>query len=252
LKATGGGTFSKEKKVSKRVKIEKNHSPFVQIHRRVPDRVPRWPREGVEGAQGRGDVREARERAGGEIVFQRGGKGALRVLFSSERKKKTRARKEKQRGGGDSQRPLPRVVGDRRQAPSDRPEPLRQGQRRGPAGPALPGGADQREEVPERRGPLRPSLFGLASDLDVDGGALVRPRRRRRGRGRGGGGSAFVVVLRGRARAGAQGTQVLPSRRRSRAEARGGGGGRAGGRRCCRRQRRTATEQVEAADAADG
>ena len=100
LKATGGGTFSKEKKVSKRVKIEKNHSPFVQIHRRVPDRVPRWPREGVEGAQGRGDVREARERAGGEIVFQRGGQGALGGLFSSERKKKTRARKEKQRGGG--------------------------------------------------------------------------------------------------------------------------------------------------------
>lgn len=186
------------------------------------------------------------------MFFKGGGKVRWESFVFVREEKKNSSKKRKTEGGGDSQRPLPRVVGDRRQAPSDRPEPLRQGQRRGPAGPALPGGADQREEVPERRGPLRPSLFGLASDLDVDGGALVRPRRRRRGRGRGGGGSAFVVVLRGRARAGAQGTQVLPSRRRSRAEARGGGGGRAGGRRCCRRQRRTATEQVEAADAADG
>ena len=57
----GGGTKNLSRK---RKKLEKKKLPFVHVQPRVSDELPPRPREGVEGAQGRGDVRETRERAG--------------------------------------------------------------------------------------------------------------------------------------------------------------------------------------------
>ena len=187
-----------------------------------------------------------------------GGKCEFFRVFFSIKEKQFKQEGGEEKKARDSQSPLPRVLHHRPQAPPDRPEPLRQGRRRRPAGLALPGRADERDEVAERRGLLRRLRFGFFGtfDLDVDD-AVGFSAQRRRGGGRGGGGSAFVVVvvvLPGRSRVGAQRAELPAPRRHSRAEARGGGGGGGAGSRCRRRRRRrqaTTTEEVEAAVDAD-
>ena len=52
-----------KQKLEKIENFKKKLLPFVDVEPRVPDELPPRPREGVEGAQGRGCVREARERA---------------------------------------------------------------------------------------------------------------------------------------------------------------------------------------------
>ena len=108
-----------------------------------------------------------------------GGKCEFFRVFFSIKEKQFKQEGGEEKKARDSQSPLPRVLHHRPQAPPDRPEPLRQGRRRRPAGLALPGRADERDEVAERRGLLRRLRFGFFGtfDLDVDDG-LDRKRKK--------------------------------------------------------------------------
>ena len=76
----------KRKKMKKMKKLEKNENlPFVHVEPRVPDSLPARSSEGVEKAQGRGDVREARERAK-KVFFVCETGGEFLSFFSFEEK----------------------------------------------------------------------------------------------------------------------------------------------------------------------